>query len=226
MRQDMSAASRIREWMLLVLKERDWTPAYWAKLSGLAPSTVQKAIKPSYEFVTSSRTLEKLASTAGTSPPTVNSPMTRSSRIQPLFLPVRHKVRAGLWLEVDELMDESYGERPVAPDPRYSDFPQWLELVEGDSCDRRITEGGYARVVDAVAMGYAPAPGDFVIVERRRDQGGLRERTLKQVQSVNGRAVLVGCSSNDRWNAPIALDDDAEAEVEIVGKVLGAYYDF
>lgn len=222
----MMNAEEIRAWMLAVLAETGLTARQWAQAAGVAPSTIQRAIKPDYQFVTSSRTLAKLAAVAKVELPFANTPRGRIGRTIPLFLPVRHKVRAGLWLEVDQLADESYGEKPVTPDPRYSNFPQWLELVEGDSCDLRIVEGGYARVVDAIELGYTPADGDLVVVERRRDQGGLRERTIKQVRISSAGAELVGCSRNTKWNTPLDLNGHADAEVEIVGKVIGAYYDF
>jgi hypothetical protein len=70
----------------------------------------------------------------------------------------------------------------VLPDPRFERFPQWLEKVVGDSADLKIPNGHYAHVVDAIEMGYAPRAGDWVVVERRSDQGGKRERTIKQVE--------------------------------------------
>lgn len=146
-------------------------------------------------------------------------------RIVPSFLQTRYKVQAGLWYEVDQYaQDYPAPPQPVAPDPRYADWPQWMELVEGDSIDRIITEGSFAHVVDAIEMGYAPQHGDLVVVERRRNGGMLRERTIKEV-AINGNGVeLWPRSHNEKWSAPITLASlDDEVEVEIVGVVIGSY---
>lgn len=219
------AAAAIREWMLSILSEKDWTPAAWARRAGVAATTVQRAVKPTYEFTTSSKTLAKLASAAGYSPPDLTEQV---QKYEPKFLAVRFKAQAGNWFEVDDTAqthDES--ERPVAPDPRYEQYNQWLERVEGDSMDRRIMPGSYAHVVDAVEMGYTPREGDLVVVERRRDGGHLRERTIKQVSLKSHNIELWPRSNNPRWREPVVLaggfHHDETLEVEIVGLVIGAY---
>lgn len=150
-------------------------------------------------------------------------------RMVATFLPTRFRVQAGYWLEEDAYAQSFNGpSQPVAPDPRFSEWPQWLEEVVGDSVDLKIPEGGFAHVVDACEMGYAPRAGDFVVVERRRDGGHIRERTIKQVV-LNGRTVeLWPRSSNPKWSEPISLSDgrDSTVEVEIVGLVIGAYHSF
>lgn len=157
-----------------------------------------------------------------------------SSRLQvaPTFLPVRYKVQAGNWVEIDQLaQDWEAPEHPVAPDRRYEGFPQWLERVVGDSVNKKIPEGGLAHVVDAVELGYAPHTGDYVVVERRRNGGSLRERTIKQVVLQRGAIELWPRSTNPRWKQPLRIvdgvdPDDDGIEVEIVGLVIGSYNPF
>ncbi|MDO1560397.1 helix-turn-helix domain-containing protein [Brevundimonas sp. 2R-24] len=152
----------------------------------------------------------------------------RDERVVPRFLPVRHRVAGGLWYEVDEFaQDFPEPPRAIVPDDRYAEWPQWLELVQGDSVDKRIAPGGYAHVVDAIEMGYKPKEGDLVVVERRRSGGQIRERTIKEVK-LNGRGVeLWPCSNNPKWSTPVVLGgDDEDVEAEIVGKVIGAYVGF
>jgi transcriptional regulator with XRE-family HTH domain len=153
-------------------------------------------------------------------------------QVPPLFLPVRYRVQAGTWVEVDsqaQTWDEPPS-HPVAPDPRYLGFQQWLERVVGDSIDKQIPEGQLAHVVDAIDLGYAPRTGDFVVVERRRNGGSLRERTIKQVVVERGVVELWPRSTNPKWREPLRLTDGAEAddgiEVEIVGLVIGSYNPF
>lgn len=148
-------------------------------------------------------------------------------RLAPRFLPVRYKVQAGLWFEVDAEEPPEQVQLAVLPDPKYAGFPQWLEKVVGDSVNLKIPPNHYAVVVDAIEMGYAPRAGDWVVVERRRDQGAVRERTIKQVEIDRaGRVQLCPRSTNPKWSRPIPLvcgDRNESTEVEIVGLVIGSY---
>ena len=152
----------------------------------------------------------------------------REAQIVPRYLPVRYKVQAGLWYEVDADEPPEQISHAVAPDPRFANWPQWLELVVGDSVNLRIAPGSYAHVVDAIEMGYAPKDGDFVVVERRR--GAVRERTIKQAEVKGWAVTLWPRSSNPKWSDPIQVNEGArdgeQIEVEIVGLVIGAYSPF
>jgi SOS-response transcriptional repressor LexA len=216
-------AAEIREWLLRVMREKGLTVSSWAKAAGVARTTIARPIKDGYPFVTSSRTLAKLANAAGVDAPDMR--VLEPVQIEPLFLPVRHKVQAGHWIEVD-LSEQDFPSPPRAarPDPQFASWPQWLELVVGDSVDREIPPGHFAHVVDSIEMGYAPHDGDFVVVERRRAQGRLRERSIKQVAIKGGRVELWPRSHNPEWNKPLILSHPEEGvEVEIVGLVIGAY---
>lgn len=223
-------ATIIREWMREVLRDTGMTPPLWAKRAGVAASTVQRAIKDDYQFVVSSRTLAKLATVANRPPPEVRQ--VRELQIVPSFLGVRYRVQAGNWFEVDnESQVEIAPGQPVAPDPRYAEYPQWLELVVGESANRRIQDGEFAHVVDAIAMYYEPKHGDWVVVERSRAGGLLHERTIKQVEiDRDGVVRLCPRSTDPRWQTALCLTDGArdgeDVEVQIVGKVIGAYSSF
>lgn len=149
-------------------------------------------------------------------------------RLAPRFLPVRYKVQAGLWYEIDADEPPEQIALAVLPDPRYAEFPQWLEKVVGDSVDQKIPPGHYAHVVDAAELGYAPRTGDWVVVERRREQGATRERTIKQVEiAPSGHVQLWPRSSNAKWSGPMeptaGTRNADDVEVAIVGLVIGAY---
>jgi SOS-response transcriptional repressor LexA len=134
-------------------------------------------------------------------------------------LPVRYRVEAGPWREVEDLA-VSYGEHDVPVPPRFAGFAQWLEEVVGDSMDRLIQPGRLVHVIDAIDMGYQPADGDIVVVERER--AGLRERTLKQVEITGRRILLCPRSTNPRWQAPLDVSSGLrEAESEITVQVVG-----
>ena len=148
-------------------------------------------------------------------------------KLAPRFLPVRYKVHAGHWFEVDTDEPPEQVALAVLPDPRFDQFPQWLEKVEGDSVDLKIPDGHYAHVVDAGEMGYTPKNGDWVVVERHRDDGAIRERTIKQVEvTSDGRVRLWPRSSNPKWNGPLDYTNGARPgesiAVFIVGLVVSA----
>lgn len=221
--ENAQLAEEIRTWLNQVMVERGLSVTDWAKAANVARTTIARPLKDSYQFVTSSRTLAKLAKAAGVAPPDIRRPT--DAQIVPLFLPVCYRVQAGHWIEVD-YADQDYPEPPkaVRPNPDYGDWPQWLEVVVGDSVDREIPEGHFVHVVDAIEMGYSAQDGDFVIVERRRDQGRLRERSVKQVAISNGSIELWPRSHNPAWNKPLDYTHPEEGvEVEIVGLVIGAY---
>lgn len=221
----MATAAEIRDWMRQILRERDLSPAAWAHSAGVSPSTVQKAIKEDYQFVTSTRTLARLANAIGVTPPTVDPGQTRE---QPTFLGVRHEVGAGLWRMVDDVGQVDYGSAPVLADPAYAQFPQWLERVVGDSMNLEYPEGTLLHVVDTIALGYAPRAGDHVIVQRTTQQGGTVERTVKEAAFGPHGMNLISRSSNPRWaNHPVVVTRDGHdqdhCEVQVVGLVLGSY---
>lgn len=206
------------------------TVAEWSLASGIAKSTIFRALKPDYEFVTSSRTLAALAAAAGRPPPKIRQ--VRDLQVVPAFLQVRYRVQAGYWLEADgDSQVPIDAVQPVAPDPRFAEYPQWLELVVGESANRKIQDGQYAHVVDAIAMFYEPANGDWVVVERVRAGGLLRERTIKQVAiKPDGTVELWPRSTDPRYQSAVVLTDGTsegeEIEVCIVGKVIGSYSPF
>lgn len=237
----MPAARIIREWMTRTLKEKGMTVDEWAARSGVARSTIFRAMKADYKFVTSSRTLDKLARAAGVTPPVLariddgdQAALAgyiegANAQLKPQYLQVRYRVQAGLWLENDADAPIEPVSHPVVPDPRFAGYPQWLEQVVGDSVNLKIQPGDYAHVVDALELGYAPRHGDWVVAERRR--AGMRERTIKQVElTPDGRILLVPRSTNPRWSEPVDLTAGArpgeDIEVQVVGLVIGSYSTF
>jgi transcriptional regulator with XRE-family HTH domain len=148
-------------------------------------------------------------------------------------LMVLHRAKAGTWIEADFAVDDYVmPPRPVNRDPRFPRARQWLELVDGDSINRLIADGEYAIVVSAHDVNYSPRQGDLVIVERRRNGGHLRERSVKQVaiHPDDGSVQLWPRSTNPKWSEPLVVTDGAQdnletLEVEIVGVVVGVYRD-
>lgn len=154
---------------------------------------------------------------------------------QPIgVLPVRYKVAASHWLEVDDLHDEPLGWAPITP---RADIPlpeQWAEQIDGDSCDLLYPDASYIHVRSAWALDAAAAHGKKVVVQRSRNGGLLVERTVKQIEVVMKGGVveridLVPKSSNPKWKRFTLTDGlnagegEDQVTVEIVALVIGSY---
>lgn len=137
-------------------------------------------------------------------------------------LPVRFFVQAGTWREEDDsVQDQRYGP-PASIDPQYPS-PQWIEEIIGDSVNQIAPEGSFAHVVDWPALGRDPKERDLVVVQRTRDQGAVRERTIKEVRFNRTKVELWPRSTNPRWSEPLVLSDygeDADVTVSIAGLVI------
>ncbi len=100
----------------------------------------------------------------------------------------------------------------------------------GDSINERIREGAFAHVVDAFEIGYSPKAGDYVVIERTRDQGALRERSIKQVAIGKNGVEFWPRSTNPKWSEPLVLNFDGQGrelvDVALVGLVIGVYDPF
>jgi transcriptional regulator with XRE-family HTH domain len=143
------------------------------------------------------------------------------------LLPIRYRVAAGLWAEVDDLQDAPIGISPMIPDERFAYDEQWAELVVGDSFDKEYPEGTIVHVRNAFGLDPLASNGKVVVVERRRAGGFLIERTLKQIAVTKGKVELWPRSNNPKWSAPVKLTDGVkkgeDVEVHISGLVIGAY---
>lgn len=151
------------------------------------------------------------------------------------FLPVRGKVAAGYWAEVDDVAHEPLGYAPIKA---RSDIPlseQWAEIVDGDSCNLLYPEGTILHVRSGWAHDFAMLNGRKVVVQRSRSGGLLIERTVKEVLVVKGtkgqvlHVELIPRSNNPKWKKFTLTDglSDGENEdnvtVEISGVVIGSY---
>lgn len=136
------------------------------------------------------------------------------------LLSIRDTVQAGAWLMADDTRQDAPAKYPATRDPRYPHAQQWLSEVRGDSMNLlNIVEGDLVHCVDAIALGYYPATGDVVEVERTRFDGQERELTLKQIELTPAGVLLWPRSTNPRFKSPLELHegvgDDETYEVRI-----------
>lgn len=128
--------------------------------------------------------------------------------------PVIGRVQAGFWQEIDLFEGEWPSVMQVLPDPRFAGRPHVTYEVAGDSYDLFVSDGGYVIAVPWAECGYLePVAGMTVVAEQKRD-GGLIQRTLKQVAGRPGRWSLVPQSRNP-VHKPIALNGEAGEFYEV-----------
>lgn len=206
--------------MLSVLAEKSWSAAQWAEKAGVAASTVQRAIKPGYDFVTSSKTLAKLASAAE-----VASPFSLTDDGAPgnkaKLVPIVGDVQAGLW---NENFDGNHDHESLPfYDPQYERVGVQAWRVRGPSVNRVYPDGTFIYVAPAAEVGVRV--DDFVVI-RRTDVTGKTETTVKQVDIEDGRIVFWPRSFDPQFQKPFYppdRDEEAQEGWEIIGVVVGSY---
>ncbi|WP_156295603.1 S24 family peptidase [Methylobacterium aquaticum] len=133
-------------------------------------------------------------------------------------------VEAGAWRERDEFGDITDEVVPLVRDPRFPNARQEAHLVRGDSMDQAgLLDGGYIRMIAYDDVPLSLRPGTIVVLERASSDHSTFERTVKQVEFVNGEYHFRPRSSNPR-HKPIVLPQDVDlfdetSEVRVLGFV-------
>lgn len=138
-------------------------------------------------------------------------------------LRIAGEVAAGVWREVDLEAAAEYGDMQAIVDPRYPEREQFLLIVRGTSLNRIASDGDFLHCVGIIGSGVEIQPGDLVIVERSKDEGGLVETTAKRVQRLNGTYELHPQSTDPQFQTPVVIPEDYVDEFEsirIIAKVL------
>lgn len=221
----MDLSSKVRQ----LMTDKGLNPYSAATLAGLQEDTVRDILRGKTKDPGASKLL-KLARALETSVEALLEGQAVHRPLEEIELPVSYRCSAGVWLETDEHSQVEPRREPAEYIPAYANWPQWLEEIDGDSIDRLIPNGALIHVVDTQAMGYEPADGDIVVVQRSRLGGMLRERTVKQVEILKGKVLLWPRSHNPAHQKALdfsaGADNDDGVQVLIVGKVLQAYMRF
>jgi DNA-binding phage protein len=71
--EQQSLREQIRSWLHAILAERNLSPIALAKLVGVSPTTIYRAMDVDGEFTPTTKTIEKIASKTGKAPPSMSS---------------------------------------------------------------------------------------------------------------------------------------------------------
>lgn len=166
-------------------------------------------------------TLTKLADALGTNVPFLRDGVQDRKTLSSRGIPLRGTVAAGVWLEVGDITNEPEDWVPFNPAPKYPEGAVYCLTVQGDSVDKVAPHGFLLVCVDVLESGVTVRDGDLVIVERSRQQGGLKETTAKRVRTVPGGVELYPESTNPKWQPLFIRNDQADEDetIRIIAKV-------
>ena len=111
--------------------------------------------------------------------------------------------------------------------PQFPTTKRFGYVVEGQSMDLVYEPGTVLDCVSIFAHGVSPETGDHVIVERVRD-GGLRELTVKEFVTRDGRYFLLPRSTRPEFQTEIEVGmpdhelEDFDGEVRVIAFVVAA----
>jgi len=117
------------------------------------------------------------------------------------------------------------GESSTVPAVPRRDVPaavQYSVIVDGPSVNKRIPDGAYAICAPFESYPGGAKHGQLVHVVRERS--GLHEHTIKELQFTRDGMMLVPCSTDPRFQEPVALSTGEDGEiVRIQGVVIGIF---
>ena len=129
-------------------------------------------------------------------------------------------VEAGTWREATQFADGERPEYPVAENPAFLGFDQFLLAVAGESMNVVYPPG---TLLHCVRLAFQPrnlpiGDGDHLIVQRERH--GLYETTVKELEG----GKLWPRSHDPRFVEPVAVGEHEGDRVEVVALVIGSYF--
>lgn len=205
-----------------------------SRRSGVHKATIHRVLREDYEFVPSSRTLDKLATALVDEvqdrrlDAVLNSPDASH-----YVLPVRMELGVDRWF----VQGDTYaGASPLVYNDRIPRKYQWLGRVSDLSADIHYAVGDLVHFVETpVFSALSIAPGDHVVVGRRRqtEEGTTEFRIflVSDAQPDQGRLSLEAPTKQARFQSKFEMRDgllfgdqvQSEYTVALVGLVIGQY---
>lgn len=217
MSEKSEIAAKIRGWLSEVMRRHDLTSYAWEKRSGVAATTINRALKDNYEFVTSSRTIEKLANSIGEPIPNFSP---NASIIPISDVPILGEVAAGYFgqqMNFNDNINIEYEKIPRAVIGYINNNLFALKIV-GSSMNLDYPLENTFVIVCPYGETNA-RHNDNVIVEKENSDG-LFEYTCKKLIFDGREWWLKPQSSDPRYQDAISIKQNG---LRIVGVVVGQY---
>lgn len=197
-----------------------------AKLAGLGPDYVRDLIRGKVKQPSAHR-LSELARVLEASPEYLmgtrddlgDKPWDSNYRGRSAKLSVQHVLREGFF-EREAALSPNNEEAFWAVSFKY-EADEWLERVIDPQLGGVVGAGEYIHVIDPAI--YFEGITDCVIVERTRDGGALKERSLRRVRKSSDGLRLSGLHSPRAWSLEELLVEDALPYGRIVGAAVASY---
>lgn len=133
---------------------------------------------------------------------------------------VRSYVEAGIWESHPEWPEDDWYGVAIPDDPAYRQFELFGRETRGPSMNRRYPERTVLVHTSYSESGGMLEVGKRYIVEREKADG-TRETTVKTLsKDESGKLWLMPESTDPRFQAPIAIDDDLDSMVRVIGRVV------
>lgn len=133
---------------------------------------------------------------------------------------VRSHVEAGNWEAHHEWPEDDWYDIAIPDDPAYQQYALFGAETRGPSMNRRYPESTVLIHTNMVDTGEQLEIGKRYIVERERPDG-TRETTVKTLsRDEDGKLWLLPESTDPRHQSPIPIDDELDAIVRVVGRVI------
>lgn len=142
-------------------------------------------------------------------------------------IPIIGTVAAGMWQEIEDLLEEPKGYIPLMPGLKHPVECYFVLRVQGDSMNKMFQESSLLVCLDVAKSGVQILNDDIVIVEQRRQQEGIREISAKRAVIKNGTIELWPESTNPKYRKPLVISRaDVDDSVHVIARVEGAYTQF
>lgn len=136
-------------------------------------------------------------------------------------IPVRGKVAASSWMDVEEM---DFGWEDMDPVPTISGYPkeyQFALMVEGNCLNKRAAHGDVLICLDIIKSHGSFKENDLVVVERKKYDGQMVQRTAKRVRTTAKGYELWPESTDPAHQEPIILYEKTPGEsATVIGVVL------
>lgn len=131
-------------------------------------------------------------------------------------IPVRGKVAASSWMDVEDM---DFGWEDMDPVPTISGVPkefQFALMVEGNCLNKKASHGDVLICLDIIKAHASFKEGDLVIVERKKYDGQMVQRTAKRVKMTAKGYELWPESTDPAHQDPIILYEQSPGESAVV----------